>query len=183
MNPSPSQLLSVIFIRSSAIFSGTVRCLISGCVFGSVLSGFLRITFICTVGSSVIRIVLTGTVRISVVCIVFIVFITIVFRHDFSSCYAIILHLNDFSGSVTRLVYQNCNSLFIYWLQFLPICIIIEFVKRIYPSKIFFTINNPLLIIYTPLEIPVAPLPGFLFVFLLKRSLPKVLFYIERTFP
>ena len=43
------------------------------------------------------------------------------------------------------------------------ICIIIKPVKRIYPSKIFFTINNPLLIIYTPLERPVAPLPVFLF--------------------
>lgn len=41
--------------------------------------------------------------------------------------------------------------------------IIILFVKRIYPSKIFFTINNPLLIIYTPLERSVAPLPVFLF--------------------
>ena len=38
MNPSPSHLLSVIFIRSSAVFTSAVRCLISGCVFGSVLS-------------------------------------------------------------------------------------------------------------------------------------------------
>ncbi|MCI6995314.1 MAG: hypothetical protein MR936_00620, partial [Eubacterium sp.] len=61
---------------------------------------------------------------------------------------------------------------------FLPICIIIEFVKRIYPSKIFFTINNPLLIIYTPLEIPVAPLPGFLFAFLYQSgSSPKGFIY------
>ena len=36
--------------------------------------------------------------------------------------------------------------------------------KKNLPFKNFFTINNPLLIIYTPLERPVAPLLVFLFV-------------------
>ena len=59
------------------------------------------------------------------------------------------------------------------------ICIIIKPVKRIYPSKIFFTINNPLLIIYTPLERPVAPLLVFLFVWIhvFLGFVPTFLFY------
>ena len=47
-------------------------------------------------------------------------------------------------------------------LLFPVICIIINFVKEFTLHK-FFYINNPLLIIYTPLERPVAPLPVFLF--------------------
>ncbi len=46
-------------------------------------------------------------------------------------------------------------------LLFPVICIIINFVKEFTLHK-FFTINNPLLIIYTPLERSVAPLPVFL---------------------
>ena len=49
----------------------------------------------------------------------------------------------------------------IYVLQFSGNCIIIPSVKKLTLQIVFFT--NPLLIIYTPLERSVAPLPVFLF--------------------
>ena len=96
-------------------------------------SGFCRLA---AVPGCILMTAVFGPVVHLILCVIF---TTVILGHDsFSSCISIFFSRSICRKRFTSLVLQKYLHLFISLLQFLPICIIIILVKRIYPSTNFF---------------------------------------------